>query len=462
MALRDRHRRLTVYQGMKRMKSFIASCGIWWMGAARDAFCANPGSFDDSEDAVTPVSPRKMKASLSAAAVGKIKEDVPEPIRLPLVTQSMASRPSPKDINSPSFADLPDELITGILSHVGGEDVASSSALVCRQWGRIILMDDSLWKTLYQRDFFRGQDMGKSNLSATWREEYGREYRWRHGGVTERCYEGLSSHVYSVESDAKSDVVVGRSVDGVTRVWDRDGGECLQTLVGARLMSCVQCDEKKIVGASLDGSIAVWEAETRRLLRTLVGHSHLATCLQFDDQKVISGSLDRTIRVWDVHTGECLKVLSGHKSTVMCLKLNGSILVSGSNDGAVKVWDVETGECMHTLLGHKGWVSCVDVSSELVVSGSHDCGILVWSLATGKRIWKLRGHSGSVMCVQLRGKRIVSGSIDCTVKIWDLDARVCMRTLRGHKSYVSCVKFDNEKVLSGGDDGTVRCWQMIE
>jgi eukaryotic-like serine/threonine-protein kinase len=150
------------------------------------------------------------------------------------------------------------------------------------------------------------------------------------------------------------------SADGVTRVWDAEGGgrlhrlECpgASTHAVAVYKEHVRGDNRIATGMN-DGRLLIWDAQGGTLLRLLpaagdeYGISSLAAYESAAGPwRLVTGSYDYAIRVWDPEAGRLLHTMDGHPSVVCQLHLFESEagrwhLVSGGTIGDVALWDLE-------------------------------------------------------------------------------------------------------------------------
>jgi WD40 repeat protein len=67
----------------------------------------------------------------------------------------------------------------------------------------------------------------------------------------------------------------------------------------------------RILASGGDATIKLWDRQTGKCLQTLLGHKHWILGITFLPHRQIlaSCSQDQTIRLWDVKTGECLQTV---------------------------------------------------------------------------------------------------------------------------------------------------------
>jgi ribosome biogenesis protein YTM1 len=124
-------------------------------------------------------------------------------------------------------------------------------------------------------------------------------------------------------------------------------------------------DEEHVVTGSWDHSVKVWNIAQQDCLLTLNG-SRVVSCLSLSphSEVVATGHPDCTIRLWDIRTStneESASLVSdsslkpSHKAWVSAVEwspTNPYVLTSASHDGTLKVWDIRSSLPLHTVRAH--------------------------------------------------------------------------------------------------------------
>ena len=128
------------------------------------------------------------------------------------------------------------------------------------------------------------------------------------------------------------------------RVWDLEGQDCLQTLIGhtAEVCSCTYDRHGSILATgSSDKTVRLWDARQKnRSFQTLRGHKASVYSVAFRRESfdlLATASQDGTVAVWDPRNWKCAQVLREHAGEVVGLAWHpqGSMLTTGSADMTV-------------------------------------------------------------------------------------------------------------------------------
>jgi WD40 repeat protein len=163
------------------------------------------------------------------------------------------------------------------------------------------------------------------------------------------CLKTLQGHTDWVRStiiQLKDGSILSGSDDSTLKIWDKNSGECISTLVGHEkdITCALQILDGRIVSGSSDFNLRIWDIKSRACLMTLQGHTNIMQCvLQLSDGRLVSGCNDETLKIWDVHSGRCMKTITGHTSIVQnVLQLDDEKIVSISGDMSLKIWKTKT------------------------------------------------------------------------------------------------------------------------
>jgi WD40 repeat protein/formylglycine-generating enzyme required for sulfatase activity len=300
--------------------------------------------------------------------------------------------------------------------------------------------------------------------------------------------------------------------DKVVRLWDRETGKELKTLMGhTKPISFVAFlpNTDEAVSAGEDGTW-LWDLKTGNDVRQFAG---ISVAVAPDGLRLVTGDLEGVVRLWDVKTGAELHRFEGHKGFVSAVAFSpdGRRLLSCGEDKTVRLWDAETGHQAHRFDGHTTVVWGVAFSPDgryalsgggedrtarlwrlpdlppataivqkfqghtirirgvalsgdgkYVLTGSEDRTAILWEVASGKKIQTFKGHTSLVTSAALSGdgKRVVTGSFDKTAILWDADSGARIQTFKGHTDNVLgvAVSGDGGRVLTGSSDMTAILW----
>lgn len=156
-----------------------------------------------------------------------------------------------------------------------------------------------------------------------------------------------------------------------------------------------------LITGSWDHSIKLWDIEKQDCLLTLNG-SRVVSCMDTSyhtEGVVATGHPDCTIRLWDVRVQTTTQVVSdttfrpSHKAWVSSVQWNPSNafqLASTSYDGTVKLWDIRSSNPLHTVraFGKEDKAMCLvwtpakkdGKKNQSLFTGGSDCVIKLLSL----------------------------------------------------------------------------------
>ncbi|KAM7280343.1 hypothetical protein ACFE04_007477 [Oxalis oulophora] len=194
--------------------------------------------------------------------------------------------------------------------------------------------------------------------------------------------EGHEKAITGIVLPVGSDKIYTGSVDGTTRIWDCNTGQC----------SSVSCHGDKVGSLISEGPwIFIGMPNTVKALNlqtsaeySLKGPVGQVSAMIVANDMLFAGAQDGAISVWTAGPLEdpfnLSASLKGHTSAVLCLTVRGKMLYSGSLDHTIKVWDLNTLTCVATLTGHTGGVMSLLYWSDYLLSCSLDKTIKVWSV----------------------------------------------------------------------------------
>jgi len=286
----------------------------------------------------------------------------------------------------------------------------------------------------------------------------------------ERAYQPANQRSGKIVDNDVSRIykIASGSGDHSIKVWERNTGNCLTTLLGHKgPITGLVCpsDGAWLASSSVDCKIKLWDVERGKCFTTLHGRSDQVTCLAVTGVAALASGSRKSINLWDMRSGRCVTTLPGHSGQVSSLVAVGEAkLASASLDKTIKMWDLSSCRCDAMLEGHDDAVlSLATLGTSFLASGSDDKSVRLWHLATGTCPAVLKKHRSRILCLgALHGDVLASGSADALVKLWDVGSgRV--RTLQGHSSAVNAIVAVGEtQFATGSDDASIKLWESHE
>ncbi|KAM9990923.1 hypothetical protein ACTFIY_006980 [Dictyostelium cf. discoideum] len=312
--------------------------------------------------------------------------------------------------------------------------------------------------------------------------EFRKDNNWRKGKYSTTIIRGHKEIVWSLLFESDSNTLISGSEDMTVKVWDCNGigssgnnngigqyqddiedskKRCMKTLTGHKNGTiCLGSTPTRLVSGSADGSLKIWDRQEGNCLETIQTHSSV-WCLQIMGNQLICGCVDGTMKVFDLNTSGCVRTMRGHTAPVRCLQSvnhNGQeLIVSGSYDKSIKIWDMN-GTCVNTIRAHTHKINCLQYENGQLVSGSHDSLLKIWDM-NGGLIHTLQGHDNMIHCLQFKGNKLLSGSTDSTIRLWDLKTGSHINTIKG-QSAVCCLKFNDSKLITGYEDSSIKIFDF--
>ena len=222
-----------------------------------------------------------------------------------------------------------------------------------------------------------------------------------------------------------------------------------------------------------DKTIRLWDRENGAHLQTLIGHRGFVRGLAFsaDSNQLVSGSEDKSVRRWDLAGGGENIAFHGHTGFVHCVAFgsDGTLAASGSRDGTVKLWPAAAPDTQVTFKNSTGWAGTVALAPDgNRVATAHNGNVRIWDPHTGEELHRLvapRENMGRIaLAFSPDGTTLAASAQRTSVKLWDTSNWVSRRTLEGHSAPVNDAEFsgDGRLLATACGDGTIWLWDVAD
>jgi eukaryotic-like serine/threonine-protein kinase len=343
---------------------------------------------------------------------------------------------------------------------------------------------------------------------------YGRLRDAKTGGALGRPIAGAPGGVLGVAfaPDGRQIALASRDV---VDLWDISGpvrstAHQLRGHVNFVYAVAFSPDGRRVATGGWDKTIRIWDRETGRLLDTLIGHRGFVRGLAFspDGNQLVSGSEDKSVRRWDLAGGGDNAAFHGHTGFVHCVAFgpDGALAASGSLDGTVKLWPAAAPDSQVTFRNSAGWVGTLAFATDARrIASAHNGNVRIWDPRTGEELHRIAARSGLLAHIGLAfspdgttlaadgpdgslnlwdtaswsrrvpeaksapisdaafspdGSILATSGEDGAIRLWDVARGTAVRTMPGHSGGAKAVAFapDGRRIASGGEDRTVRVW----
>ncbi len=281
--------------------------------------------------------------------------------------------------------------------------------------------------------------------------------------------EKVASYYASAFTPSNELLVIGRSRDLRTKVWNLSTGQTISEAgkTGETMLcAAFSPDTTKFAFGGMDNVVTIAETASGNPISTLRGNSPFyGVSFSPDGEFVVTGDKDGAVKIWDASNGSEFKSFTSSVSYFRSsFSPDGRLLGTSTRNGAVLLWDIATGSEIRSFIGHSDRVRVIAFSpdGQRLATGGKDNTIRVWDVSTGKEVTLLARYDSIERAVFTSdGKRLVTGGLDGSIKIWDLIAAQPVATLKRHGGEVTSITFsrDGSALVVCGQDGSITQWQ---
>jgi WD40 repeat protein len=228
-------------------------------------------------------------------------------------------------------------------------------------------------------------------------------------------------------------------------------------------------DGRHVASGGWDKTIRIWDRETGRSLDTLVGHRGFVRGLAFapDGRQLISCSEDKSVRRWDLENGDTA-TFHGHTGFVHCVAFapDGVLAASGGLDGTIKLWPAAAPDSQVTFRNGAGWVGALAFAPDgRRIASSHKGDVRIWDPRTGEELHRIIAPNELLGNIALAfapdGSTLAASGPDGGVILWDTERWTRRRVLAGVPAATDAAFAPDGSVLAtSARDGKVRLWDV--
>jgi WD40 repeat protein/class 3 adenylate cyclase len=287
-----------------------------------------------------------------------------------------------------------------------------------------------------------------------------------------------SAWITSVAFRPNGATILGRSFDGVLRVWDVHSGSIVETFTGAPgLNLAIARNGRTAVAGARDGSVTAWDlGGAQRLGRTFRWRTPEQGCPTTPcfwvapHSSLMAEALDDgSVALVDLRAHRLVATLparNGRQADALAFFPDGRTLASGGSNGHLTLWDLKTRSVTRTLrFPDRVWWVAVSRNGKLLAvqteaGKSSDSRVEVRDVASGAVLYRhvVRfGHRG----LEFRPDGQQLAALGCcergsTIEVWDArsGAKLYNPKLEGHATAIAFSP-DGRLLGAGTDDGSV-------
>jgi len=278
-----------------------------------------------------------------------------------------------------------------------------------------------------------------------------------------RVVAGAGSAPASLAFDRDGERLLLVAVDGVARVFTRDGDSFAATVLPLRSDLASRNAQGRFSPDGRFATIAYWsEEEVSTLIFDVARAAPLGQTAGFaqawaDGDRFWADARGTFVLV-DAHSGARALAVGGHHDEIKAAAWLGDAVATASRDGDELLWDLRDGEASGLLLGHTAEVVAAAVAADdrRMVTASRDGTVRVWSLPDGRveHVWRTPAALATAAWSP-DGSAAVAGGLDGTVRLLASDGSE--RAVWHAGGPITAARFfpDAERIAVGALDGSL-------
>lgn len=332
---------------------------------------------------------------------------------------------------------------------------------------------------------------------------------------------GHNTTVFSIKYDLSSNIIVTRSIDGITNIWDTNG-KLLQSFTNNEALTIYQdftSDSEFVIAAGSDKRLEFWKATNQEIDQMMLDNGSVGKLLPIyysGDSILLTYHADikRPLKMWDISKKTSLNLKKDNKRKVkfknkksgnryrIKVKLTGknkstarsnsrqtkmkikigkyhlfnetlpfALHPSGQNIanisyGSITINDIKAGEIIHSIDNKNSFI--IDLTyaenGKEIIGFDKSGNMTVWRINDGAQLSStpiVKANTWvTALCKGVDDNQIISGSNQGWINVWDLEKGHLTASFKGHSKALTSISYNkkNNWLASGSKDGFLKVW----